>query len=333
MAKIAPASSRISPDRLSLITKVARLYHESGVKQPEIGIRLSISQSRVSRLLREANELGIVRTVVVAPTGVHSELESHVQDAFGLKDVVIADVTGDDEFSVLSALSGATAVYLETTLTGHDRVGISSWSSTLLAAVDKMMPKTVRTAETIVQVLGGLGAPSVQMKATHLIERLSAVTGAAPVFFSAPGVVASSAVRQALLSDESARLALDEWARLTVLVAGIGSVAPSPLLKDSGNAVSAADIEALSAAGAVGDICLHFFDVEGYVVETDFAARTVGIDIDTIRAIPRKVGVAGGMRKHEAIRAALLGGWLDVLITDVHTARWLMEDRIASEAG
>jgi DNA-binding transcriptional regulator LsrR (DeoR family) len=137
---------------------------------------------------------------------------------------------------------------------------------------------------------------------------------------------------EALLSDESARQALDEWANLTVLVAGIGSVAPSPLLKDSGNAVSLGELDALSAAGAVGDICLHFFDIEGQLVKTDFANRTVGIDNETMRAIPRKVGVAGGPRKHEAIRAALRGGWLDVVITDVNTARWLMEDVAASKA-
>jgi DNA-binding transcriptional regulator LsrR (DeoR family) len=323
-------TSRLSVDRLSLVTKIARLYHEHGLRQPEIATRLHISQSRVSRLLKEAVELGIVRTIVVPPVGVHSQLEDDVRDRFGLADVVVADAAGSDEYSVLSALSGAGSAYLETTLTGHDRVGISSWSSTLLATVDKMAPRTVSTADVIVQVLGGLGTASVQMKATHLVERMAAVTGASPVFFSAPGIVASRGARDAILDDQFAKEVLDEWSRLTVLLAGIGSVAPSPMLKDSGNAISSSEIDLLSAAGAVGDVCLHFFDVNGSLVKTDFSERTVGIDADTLRAVPRRVGIAGGPRKYEAIRAALRGGWIDVMITDLETARRLAAEPVTS---
>ena len=48
-------------DRLRLLTKVARLYHEKGIRQPEIAAQLSLSQARVSRLLKEAVERGIVQ--------------------------------------------------------------------------------------------------------------------------------------------------------------------------------------------------------------------------------------------------------------------------------
>jgi len=46
-------------------------------------------------------------------------------------------------------------VYPETALGGGDPVGISSWSSTVLAAVDAMAPRTVRPIDAVVQVLGG----------------------------------------------------------------------------------------------------------------------------------------------------------------------------------
>jgi DNA-binding transcriptional regulator LsrR (DeoR family) len=36
------------------------------------------------------------------------------------------------------------------------------------------------------------------------------------------------------------------------------------------------------------------------------------------------VGVAGGPRKHSAIRAAVLGGWINVLVTDIETAETLL---------
>ena len=55
------------PDVDRMIATVAWLYHTRGLRQGAIAERLHISQSRVSRLLDQAVELGIVRTVVVLP--------------------------------------------------------------------------------------------------------------------------------------------------------------------------------------------------------------------------------------------------------------------------
>jgi len=51
----------------------------------------------------------------------------------------------------------------------------------------------------------------------------------------------------------------------------------------------------------------------------------MGIPPERLRSIPRRVGIAGGERKLSAIRAALLGGWVNVLITDLSMARRLLE--------
>lgn len=317
--------SRLPPGRLSLLTKIARMYHEQGVRQPEIAERLHVSQSRVSRLLKEAALLGVVRTIVVAPEGVHSDLEEVVRDKFGLADVVVAEPATHGDTSLLAALGAAGAAYLETTLTGAERVGISSWSSTLLATVDSMTPRTVGTASEIVQVIGGVGNPAVQVQATHLTDRFSRVTGGTPKFFPAPGIVGSRAARDALLEDPYIHELTEEWKNLTVLLAGIGSLEPSTLLRDSGNAISESDMERLRKLGAVGDVCLRFFDVDGRLVETELHDRVLGISSHDLRLVPRKVGIAGGERKFAAIRAAVLGHWVDVLITDLATAQGLAD--------
>jgi DNA-binding transcriptional regulator LsrR (DeoR family) len=324
------APSRLPGDRMSLLTKIARMYHEQGMRQPEIAERLHISQSRVSRFLKEAVNLGVVRTIVVPPAGVHPELEEAIRDQYGLLDVVVVESAGAEDSLIISALGSAGAAYLETTLNAQDRVGISSWSATLLATVDSMAPRTIRTAAEVVQVIGGVGRPGVQVKATHLTDRLARVTGATPKFFPAPGIVASVAVRDALLADSYVRDLAAAWKDLSVILAGIGSLQPSPLLKDSGNAVSEADMDALRLQGAVGDICLRFFDAQGNLVDTELNNRVVGISSEDLRAVPRIVGIAGGERKFEAIRAAARGRWVDVLITDLDTAKRLLDDPAAS---
>ena len=320
---------RIAPERLPLVVKVARLYHEHGLRQPEIAARLNMSQSRVSRLLKEGVEAGIVRTIVVEPPGMFSELEDQVRDAYGLRDVVVAggpEEAGESDAALLSAIGSAGARYLESTMLPSDRVGLSSWSASLLAVVDAMTPRTTRTAERIVQVIGGVGDPRAQVQATRLADRLAQVTGAEVHYFNAPGVVSSPEVRASLMSDPQIAGIRAEWTGLTMALVGIGSVQPSALLVSSGNTLPEADLEALARLGAVGDVCLRFFDAHGVHVDTELVDRTLGIDEETLKAIPRRIGVAGGERKHAAIRAALVGGWCDVLITDSRTARALLAD-------
>ena len=100
---------RPSVERLSLITKVAGLYHEQGVRQPDIAATLHISQARVSRLLKEAVALRIVRTLVVPPPGVHGELEEVVREAYRLEDVIVADADDPDE--VVAAIGAAGSLF------------------------------------------------------------------------------------------------------------------------------------------------------------------------------------------------------------------------------
>ncbi len=43
-------------DELRLMTKVARMYYEQDLRQPEIAQKLEISQATISRLLKRARE-------------------------------------------------------------------------------------------------------------------------------------------------------------------------------------------------------------------------------------------------------------------------------------
>jgi DNA-binding transcriptional regulator LsrR (DeoR family) len=53
----------------------------------------------------------------------------------------------------------------------------------------------------------------------------------------------------------------------------------------------------------------------------------LGISATTLKKVPRRIGVAGGIRKLDAIRAALLGGWINVLITDSQIAAALLSEQ------
>lgn len=320
--------------QVRLLTKVARMYHERGVRQADIAAALNISQAKVSRLLKRATTLGIVRTTVTVAPGVHSHLEEALEAKFGLLEAVVVDVdSDDDERAVLAAIGATAGSYLEASLSGGDRIGISSWSQTLLAMVDRMRPFSVRGATEVVQLLGGIGTPDVQNQAQRLAAECARMLGAEPVYVPAPGVVADRTIRDSLLNDGALAEVTRRWKELTMAIVGIGSIEPSDLLAESGNAFSPEDRARLIEAGAVGDICHHVFTVDGTSVTGDLASRTISIPVDDFLAIPRRIGIAGGHRKQEPIIGALTGGWVNVLITDIDTARALLGDDAPDESG
>lgn len=299
------------------------MYHERSMRQPEIAAHLSMSQARVSRLLKEAVDRDVVRTVVVSPDGIHAELEDALVEQYGLRDAVVVDTEGAG-IEVIPALAAATATYLDATLKGGDVIGISSWSATLLEAVNVMRAKSTPVAQEVVQIVGGSGSPEVQLHATRLTSRLAELTGARPVFAPSAALVGSRELRDLLWKEPAVAAVVKAWSRLTMALVGIGTLEPSPLLLRSGNAIAPEDQRQLETLGAVGDVCTRYFDAEGQVVEADFDDHIIGISPEQLRAVDRRIGVAGGPSKIAAIRGAALGGWINVLVTDVVVARALV---------
>jgi len=252
------------------MVKVARLYHEHAIRQPEIARRLHVSQARVSRLLKQAELDGIVRTTVVVPAGVQTALEEGLEERYGLREAVVVELLDESEASITRDLGHATARFLEASLTGGDVVGISSWSSTLLAAVDAMRPLPPKAgAERALQLFGGVGNPAAEAHAARLTQRFADLTGARPTFLLAPGIATSIDAREALATDRFVKEALDGLAEVTLALVGIGALEPSSLLQSSGNIFSERELRALGERGAVGDICLRFYDASGARVESD----------------------------------------------------------------
>jgi DNA-binding transcriptional regulator LsrR (DeoR family) len=309
---------------LRLMARIAQLYHENNLKQTEISKQLHLSQATVSRLLSRAVDEGIVRITITAPRGTYPQLEDQLRERYGLAEAVIAECYEDHEEAIISAIGNAAAYYFESTVSPDEVIGISCWSSALLRMVDAVHPVKRLKAEKVIQIVGGIGNPAVQSHATQITTRLASLVGADPVLLPAPGVTASSAARLVILGDGYVRSTMEQFRRLTMAIVGIGTLEPSYMLHNSGNTFAVDELADLRERGVVGDICMRFFDANGQIVDSPFDERVIGITLPELRAVPHVIGVAGGARKTATIQSALVGGWIDTLVTDKFTAERLM---------
>ncbi|WAJ28099.1 sugar-binding transcriptional regulator [Antarcticirhabdus aurantiaca] len=310
---------------LRLMGRVAQLYYLEKATQADISKRLGISQASISRLLKRAQEEDLVRITIHAPRGTFFDLEAALRERYGLSEAFVVEAGENSEDSILTAIGAATAHFVETSLREGEVIGLSSWSASLLRTVESLHPTRVSAAR-VIQLLGGTGNPGAEKHATHLTLRMAQITGAKPQLLAAPGLTQSAEARAILIQDPFVRETLSQFKDVTLALVGIGALEPSQMIADSGNRLQPAELRELGEAGAVGDMGLRFFDREGRQVRSSCDERIIGIDLPEIAAIPRVVGVAGGQRKVEAIRAAMLGGFVSILVTDNHTAAALVAD-------
>jgi len=312
-------------DELRLIARAAHMYYQEGIRQIDIAQQLQLSQATVSRLLRRAVQEGVVRFSINVPKGIYLELESLICAKYSIKEVIVADCIEDSDEASTAAIASAGAFWLENALADDEVIGISSWSSTLQRLVEHLHPFKHKRASRIVQLLGGMGFAQAQLKATEMAVALAHMTGAKAELLPAPCITSSSNSRAILLGDDQTYKTLSDFCTVTLALVGIGSVLPSRNLVSSGNSFSEPELADLAKLGAVGDILLRFYCADGRTVQSHVDERVIGMTLDTLKNVPRVVGLAGGPHKTEAIAGALRGKLLSTLITDCHTARRLVD--------
>ena len=69
----------------------------------------------------------------------------------------------------------------------------------------------------------------------------------------------------------------------------------------------------------------------GRPCKSDVDNRTISIPLVDLKSIPVKLGVTAGLHKVDAILGALTGGYIDILVTDLTTARTLISHSKASK--
>ena len=313
----------VEEERLDLLAQVAIWYYEEGLNQADIAERINKSRSMVSRLLDQAREAGLVEVRVRYPLRTDDELAQQLCREFGLAEAHVLAKPPDDYAFLLRRLGELGARCLQGSLHPGITIGLS-WG-TAVHAVVSAMPATRVPEATVVQLIGAIGYGDPMVDGTELGRWLAQKLGASFRFLSAPLLVKDEAVAEALRRERINQETLRIAAQAEVAVVGIGSAEPeySSLLR--AGYMNRSEIEELLAAGVVGDIVSHLIDGDGRLLDIPANRRTVSLDADALRRIPKVIAVSGSIPKARAIVAALRGGFVGCLVTDANTAQAVLQ--------
>lgn len=308
-------------DDMRLMVKVCDMYYNEGLGQQQISEQLNISRPTVSRLLASAPEQGIVKiSVSHLDTIRHWELSRQLKERYGLSDILIVDSLPDPE-KLKESLGNAAGKYLSHKIRDGYQVGISM-GSTLLHVMSNISSPSAKNV-TVIPLIGGMGRLRTELHANHLAQLLAQACEGDYLSLYAPARVYSDAVRSALLKEESIASVLRLQEHLDVAVVGIGYPGENSAIKATGY-YKENEIDALISRQVAGEINMQFYDINGSTTPYKTANTVIGMDLSRLKKVPCSIGVAGGLDKLSAIRGAINGRFVNVLITDYACAEALL---------
>ncbi|MBT2258408.1 sugar-binding transcriptional regulator [Priestia megaterium] len=309
------------PEDSRLLVKVAHMYYEEGATQSQIADEVGVSRSLISKYLSKARDLGIVE-IIIHDDKIHPyrQLEGKIERLYGLREVVCIPNLGGE--SSKSRLGAAASKYLLRVLKDGQTVGVSAGTTLHEVAKSLTSPHSYPSV-TFVPLVGGMGNERVDIHANHIVAQFAESIQAQYKLLHAPVVVDSKEAKEIFMRQNSILNVFELANRSDIAIVGIGGTPEHSTMVKS---YLGQDYKGYFDQGdVVGDICYNFINKSGQAADSSWNEKIITLDLERLKEIPLVVGVACGTEKVQAIKAALEGRLIQVLVTDEETAKGLLD--------
>jgi DNA-binding transcriptional regulator LsrR (DeoR family) len=304
--------------KLDLAAHAAWLYYIAENTQEEIAEKLKVSRQTAQRLVALAVSEKLIKFRLDHPLQSCIALAESLRDKFALS---VCEVVPSDAGHSFRGIGVSAATYLENYLLAKTPTILGfSTGRTLRAMVDQI-PSMEQPQHKIVSILGNMshqGRAGRHDVVMHLADRV----GSQAYLMPTP-VVATSVEERDLLQTQRSFIVikqLAEQAKATFI--GVGQIAWNAPLHQDGF-INDQEVTELIELGAVGEIAGWAYNRHGILLKAGTNLRVAGVPLDQ-PAQRLMIGVAGGVKKAEAILAALRGQLITGLITDEAAAQAIL---------
>lgn len=301
----------------NLLVRLAWLYYVAGLNQEEIAKRLHLSRFKITRLLAQARDRGIVKISLDPRSAETLEIAERLSSVYGLTECIVTPslggVAAEGEDKAREAVGIAAAGFLARRLQASEPLTIGlSWGRTVAALV-AAFPAMSKPDTRFVSLMGSLSRTA-RSNPFEMAHALAQACGGEAYVLPTPYLVDSEADFAVVMNQSIVREAIAVGVSADFFISSFGVCSRDSFIYRRG-LIGDAEIDELIAAGAVGDMLGKFFDADGRLVASGLNARTPSISLDAIRDRDL-VLLAAGLSKRDALRAILKTGLVNRLVVD-----------------
>lgn len=299
------------------------MYYEHHYNQMTIAQKLNLSRPYVSKLLQEANTMGIVKITIHDPLSYESSLERRIRLDYGLQRVFITPcVPGED---TVDQVASSAARYLNSIIKNGDIIGISNGSTMYHFALNAIHRDDLADI-LLIQLSGEYIDLSHHISTKENLKLASEAFNATPYGFPCPLFFENEKIKKIVLGDKNIQRVIDLQYKANIVVFSIGSlgtVGTNSLIKSG--YLTPETLESLVRSGTVGDIFSHFIDKNGYPSAPELDKRNVSLPLSELQKKEQRICIASGRGKLDILKAALAGKYINVLAIDEELAKGLFK--------
>ncbi|PPC76407.1 LacI family transcriptional regulator [Pokkaliibacter plantistimulans] len=302
-------SSGSNSSRLRL--RAAWMYFVEGMTQNDIAKQLGLGRVTVLRMLATAKEQQEVKISIDHGLADCVRLERALEQRFDIGEVIVVPLSEPDRDAAIP-ISAATGRYVSSIIRPHMKIGVG-WGRTLLSSLS-FMPQNAIEGLSVVSMLGGIMKAS-KFNPAEFAWRFADTFNAECFLMTAPALVDSPETRERLVSHCGLHEVFNLAETLDAVLLSAGAMLPDATYRRIGM-ISAEEQEHARQQGAVGDMMLHFYNVQGELVDSPLNDRVMSVPLPTLAKVPIRILSSGGMEKVEAMLGAIRMLKPTVLITD-----------------
>lgn len=310
-------------DDIRVLVEMAKMYYEEDATQNEVAKAFNVSRSLVSKYMTKARDMGIVE-INISTQGVHphNQLEEKLKELTGLEDIVCVESSEDMEL-LNHRLGIASSKYLNRIIKDNMVITVAPGRA-LHSLAHHFVSKIQMPNTTFVPLTGGLGEMHSDIQANVIAELMSRKSGGKLLQLHCPVIVDSPKAREVFMEQSFIKKVMNVSKSADLAIVGIGGKPTYFEMKNAYLHKIDSPVE-INTDNVESDIGYIFLDSEGNEVDSEWNQRVMTLPLDSIRNIPNVIAIAGGNEKHLGILSVVKGKLIDVLITDVLSAEFLLE--------
>ena len=308
-------------DERQLLIEISVMYYLEGKTQNQIAKELYLSRPKISRLLKRARELKIVDININYNCDATENLKSEIKRKFNIENIIIVKTLSNYQ-DTLKEIGKAGAKLLIEEIKAGMTIGIS-WGQSVRSTVSQLEYKKIKDVK-IVELFGAISYDMDDADMLSIGRTISSKIGGKLYPLPAPIYIGDKATRDTLINNPIIKNALSMIEKCDLILSGLGSI-------DGNIPQTLWDVyvendtkEKIKANGGVGFLCAHFFDEKGDFLDMDINRNIIGIKTESIKK-NKIILVAGGRKKAKAILAVLRGGYINTLVSDDKTLKYVLE--------
>ena len=295
------------------IVQVATLYYKKDISQKDISEMMGLSKMAISRMLQKAKELNIINIDIVLPFKLNKNLGLRIEEKYQIDKAIVVKME-DDKQRISSVLGKVWAFYMGISDLNNKVIGVGV-GNTIGLMVNHLTP--IRSKNThIIQLMGGLIDVSDSNPFT-IVQNMCKKLKAKGTFLTSFATVDNKKIKDRIIYSSYERNS--KLGNCDMAIFGIGAFEKGTLL--SPDLIKSEESKELKGKKAGGDILGHCFDEKGNFISSNLEDRLVSASVDRLKEFKKRIAVAGGDYKKNAVKGALLSGVINIMVINEKLAQ------------